>query len=142
MNGVLGSFSTSNHDVTVQLMHKFLTMQSVSFDHWPEEFKQSIGPVLWPYLKEKGSVSETICPSNINFKPLPPLYEKAFDSDDELSKVERVIKSQQNRNDCTLEVLKLYKYASSIAIGNSIKLASANSKYSYCSKFFFRRCIV
>ena len=39
MNVILGSFQTSNHDVTIQLMRKFMSMQDVTTDQWPEEFR-------------------------------------------------------------------------------------------------------
>ena len=66
MNGVLGSFHTNNHNVTVQLMRKFVSMQLVSTDQWPGEFRESFGPLLQPHLKEKGSVAETVCPNEMS----------------------------------------------------------------------------
>lgn len=134
VNGILGSFKTSNHNVTVQLMRKFLSMQLVTLDKWPSEFKDKVGPLFQPYQKETGSLSETVCPTTIrSVKPLPPISEKAF-LPEELSEVENVINSLHADSD--LQVLRLYKCTSSVAIGNSIKLASAGSRHGNCSKIF------
>ena len=137
MNGVLGSFHTNNHNVTVQLMRKFVSMQLVSTDQWPGEFRESFGPLLQPHLKEKGSVAETVCPNEMSaVKPLPPFSEAAF-TDDEILKVEHAI-SSLHPAESILQILKLYKRTVSIAIGNSVKLASTTSRYSHCSKIFIR----
>lgn len=46
MNDILGSFPTNNHDVTIQLMKKFLSMQDASLDQWPEDLKSEFLPLL------------------------------------------------------------------------------------------------
>ena len=134
MNGVLGSFHTSNHNVTVQLMRKFLSMQMVSLDQWPKEFKDKIGPLFQPYIKEIGSLSETLCPTiSQSIKPLPPITERAF-TPEEMSEVVSTVNSFHI--DCNLQVLTLYKRTSSLVIGNSTKFASERSRYKNCSKIF------
>ena len=61
MNGVLGSFQTSNNDITIQLMRKFTSMQSAtSLDKWPEEFMDEGHPLFQSYFKESGSLLETV----------------------------------------------------------------------------------
>ena len=94
MNGILGSFQTSNHNVTIQLMRKFLSMQLVSLDKWPDEFRDKIGPLFQPHLKEVGSLSEMMHPDEItqSIRPLPPISEKAFLPED-LFEVEKVTSS-------------------------------------------------
>ena len=46
MNGILGSFQTSYHDVSVQLMRKFSSMQQVCIDQWPDEFQDEFLPMF------------------------------------------------------------------------------------------------
>ena len=138
MNGILGSFQTSNHNVTIQLMRKFLSMQLVSLDKWPDEFRDKIGPLFQPHLKEVGSLSEMMHPDEItqSIRPLPPISEKAFSPED-LFEVEKVTSSLHP--ECVgLQVLRLYKCTSSIAVGKSIILGSSGSRHGNCSKIFVR----
>lgn len=73
MNGVLASFHTSNHDVTIQLMRKFLSMQIVSLDQWPENIQHEFLPLFQKCCKESGSLSETsITMDSEAQRPLPP----------------------------------------------------------------------
>lgn len=55
MNGIMGSFSTSNHDVTVQLMCKFLSMQAASINQWPQDLQNDFLPLLLKHSKTCGS---------------------------------------------------------------------------------------
>lgn len=112
---------------------KFLSMQLVSIDQWPDEFRDSVGTLLLPHLKVKVQCQK-LCPTSMNVKPLPPFSEEAF-TEDESSKVNETIKCLYTP-DTVLQILKLYKRTSSIAIGNSIKLASATSQFGNCSKLF------
>lgn len=66
MNGILGSFQTSNHDVTVQLMRKFMSMQDVTIDQWPEEFRTEFASVFESCCRETGSLSETTAPQKFS----------------------------------------------------------------------------
>jgi hypothetical protein len=135
MNGILGSFQTSNHNVTVQLMCKFLSMQLVTLDKWPAEYKDEVEQLFHPYLKEAGSLSETSCSTEgiQSVKPLPPISEKAF-LPEELLEVEKVVNSLNE--DCKVQVLRLHKCTSSLAISNSITLASTGSRHGNCAKIF------
>ena len=79
MNGILGSFQTSYHDVSVQLMRKFSSMQQVCIDQWPDEFKDEFLPMFQERLRDSGSLSESTSSTDAPLaQPLPPLSEKAF----------------------------------------------------------------
>lgn len=66
MNGILGSFQTSNHAVTIQLMRKFLTMQDTSLEQWPKDLKDEFSPLFQSCLKDTGSVLETSSSSKLD----------------------------------------------------------------------------
>lgn len=53
MNGILGSFQTNNRDVTIQLMRKFLGMQVVSLDQWPEDIRSEFFATISQVLQRK-----------------------------------------------------------------------------------------
>lgn len=140
MNGILGSFQTSNRDVTVQLMRKFQSMQSVSLDQWPEEFKHEFSPMFESCFKQGGSLAESASSAGAsNVKPLPPISEKAF-LDQEIIKIKSVVSSVHLNSQ--IEVVKLHKSTTAIAFSNSIKLASEKSRYGHCSKVFVDNTLV
>lgn len=135
MNGILGSFQTSNHDVTIQLMRKFLGMQIVSLDQWPEDLRNDFSPLFHKCCKETGSLSETN-QSKDSFalvKPLPPVTERAFKSED-MVKIEEIM-SHLYPN-CQVQVLRLHRSSLAVAFNETVKLASNHSRYSNCSKVF------
>lgn len=122
MNGILGSFQTSNHEVTIQLMRKFLGMQDVSFHQWPEDVRSEFLPLFRTF-----KVSETISSKDsCTLKPLPPVLEKAF-QDYEIQKIE-VIMDSLYPNNGQLQVLRLYRSSIAFAFNDSVKLASKHSR--------------
>ncbi|SMN02307.1 hypothetical protein SPONN_807 [uncultured Candidatus Thioglobus sp.] len=134
MNGILGSFQTNNHDVTIQLMRKFLNMQGVSLDQWPQDVRSEFLVLFQKCCKESGSLSETnFSVDTFEQKALPPVSEKAF-QDHEMLKVEAVMCSLYPNS--SIQVLRLYRSSMAFAFNDSIKLASNYSKYSKCSKEF------
>ena len=107
MNGILGSFQTSNHDITIQLMRKFMSMQDVTIDQWPEEFRTEFASIFDSCCRKVGSLSETMAPQMCSeIAPLPPVKEKAF-SDLEIIKIQLIMATIYPG--CSLEVLKLYR---------------------------------
>lgn len=97
MNGILGSFHTSNKAVEVQLFRKFITAQQVCATPWPNvelthvlkhliddlQFNKDVTSVGGMYLHiispfERKSLFDT----NQNCKLMPPIKEKGFVSGD------------------------------------------------------------
>ena len=97
MNGILGSFHTSNKAVEVQLFRKFISAQQVCATQWPNvelthvlknvveclHFNKDVTSVGGMYLHivspfERSSLLE----ANGNCKILPPIKEKGFVSSD------------------------------------------------------------
>ena len=115
-------------------MRKFMSMQDVTIDQWPEEFRTELASVFESCCRETGSLSETTAPQKFSeIVPLPPIVEKAF-NDLEIDKIQSLMGNVYPG--CSLEVLKLYRSSLAIAIDDSIKLASERSRYNHCSKVF------
>lgn len=82
MNGVLGSFQTNCHDISVQLMRKFLSnrMYSVS-----TAFKDDFAVLLDKHKYDKGSLCQFSLNGLLNhshsvmIEPLRPVHEHAFE---------------------------------------------------------------
>ena len=135
MNGILGSFQTSNHDITVQLMRKVLSMQNSSLHKWPEDLRSEFSPLFEAKFKESGSLLETNALSGTSeVKPLPPIVEKGF-KHHEMEKVQEIIRSHHPRG----TLLRLYRSAQAITFGGSVKLATKKSRYSNVSKVLIQQ---
>ena len=131
LNGLQGSYSTSHHDVTIQLMRKFILMQDVSLSQWPEELKAEFAPLFRSCFGEKGSLSETMSTyddKHCSIKAIPPVVEKSFDCQ-ELDKVTALMASLYPH--LSVSVLRLYTCTKVISINDSMKLASESSRYSH-----------
>lgn len=93
MNGVLGSFHTSNRAVEIQLFRKFISTQKVSSNMWPDiELTNILKPLLSDVDVSKDITScgglylhivqpfkkASILAANSTSKLLPPIKEKGF----------------------------------------------------------------
>lgn len=56
MNGVLGSLHTNCHDLSLQIMRRYMSCQRVSPAHWPPEFKHQIASLLYGHCFQEGSL--------------------------------------------------------------------------------------
>lgn len=77
LNGVLGSFSTSQHDISVQIVRKLKSMQSSFTGNASHNYSSNFSHLFTPYIKESGSLLETMQAST-TITAIPPLLEKAF----------------------------------------------------------------
>ena len=77
LNGVLGSFSTSQHDISMQIMRKLKSMQSYFAGNASHNFSSNFSHLFTPYIKESGSLLETMQAST-TITAIPPFLEKAF----------------------------------------------------------------
>lgn len=82
LNGILGSYHTNSHDISVQIMRRFLSNDYYSFHNWPTEYRDQLSPLPRKYNYKKGSLlSHTLeqCLHNPEFiNPVPPVYEVAW----------------------------------------------------------------
>lgn len=84
LNGILGSYHTNSHHISVQLARRFLESKIYAPQNWPIEFTPEYLPLLQRFNYMKGSLrhttldNEVSCATNDNICPLPPLKECAF----------------------------------------------------------------
>ena len=136
MNGILGSFPTNNHDVTVQLMRRFTTMQHATIDQWPEELREEFATILG--YSENGSTSETVqCSKAI--RPLPPVTENAF-LNSQISEIRSLMNNLYSNSN--VEIGRLFIQTKVVAFDESLKLAAKESRYNNCSKVFIDNKLV
>ena len=62
LNGILEAYKTNSHDITVQLMRRFLSSRDCSVQFWPEEFKRDFSSMLENCSYSKGSLSHESLP--------------------------------------------------------------------------------
>ncbi len=56
LNGILGSYHTNSHDISVQIMRRFCNSQNVGYHSWPEEYKPQFLPLLKHQEYQAGSL--------------------------------------------------------------------------------------
>lgn len=85
LNGILGSYHTNCHDISLQLMRCFQSSHRHGTDNWPSEYKAEFVPIISHCLYDKGSLmSESLEHSlethdtTVIIKPMPPVYEHAW----------------------------------------------------------------
>lgn len=57
LNGVLGSYHTNCHDISLQLMRRFIVNHEYGVSNWPEEYRDEFDPLLSKFHYNKGSLS-------------------------------------------------------------------------------------
>ena len=78
MNGVLGSYHTNNHSISIQLARRFLDSKVYAIVNWPLEFVGEYAPLFAKFDDQKGSLK--LDQSNNIIQPLPPATELLFTS--------------------------------------------------------------
>ena len=83
MNGILGSYHTNCHDISLQLMRQFLSSDYYSFHSWPTEYRDQFSPLLYRHKYRKGSLLSSSLEQCLahpeHVKPLPPVYVVAWE---------------------------------------------------------------
>ena len=75
-NGILGSYHTNNHSISVKLMQKFFNRKMYAVHNWPEEFCEEYFPSLEKCDYSKGSLAQTTFETmngSTSLHPLPPV---------------------------------------------------------------------
>ncbi len=84
MNGILGSFHTNSHDISLQIMRRYMSCQCVSVAHWPPDFKRQFAPLLCGHFFEEGSLKAHSLTQALNdfntddLNVIPPVSESAW----------------------------------------------------------------
>ena len=87
LNGILGSYHTNCHDISLQLMRQFTSHLHYVTPNWPDEYQDELRPLLQNHHCQQGSPQATTFEEmlqqpdlNNSIKPLPPVYEVAWEA--------------------------------------------------------------
>ena len=84
MNGILGSYHTNNHHISIQFTRRFLDSKIYAPFNWPPEYVAEYFPLLNRFRYQQGSLQQETVETQIvsgvdlSIKPLPPLQEYAL----------------------------------------------------------------
>ena len=85
LNGMLGSYHTNYHDISLQLMRRFISSSFYNVNNWPVEYTDQFYPLLSKHHYEEGSLQAIsldhvleVCKFE-DVRPLPPVYEVALE---------------------------------------------------------------
>lgn len=86
MNGILGSYHTNTHHISIQFTRRFLDSKVYAPINWPGEYVDEYFPLLNHFSYQKGSLQQETIETEItsgvelSFEPLPPVQEYALQS--------------------------------------------------------------
>ena len=82
LNGILGSFHTNNHDISLQIMRQFIRSYEFGVHTISSEYRQEYLPLIEKCIYNKGSLKQTSLEVAVLddscVSPLPPVYAYAF----------------------------------------------------------------
>ena len=135
MNGILGSFKTNSHDISVQLTRRYLSSRDCSVHYWPKEFNSEFSSIVNSCVYNEGSLSHYSLHSALKsldasfIQPLSPLYEEAFDQYTK-EKIISVIRTNTSFQD--FQVLTLFEKSGALKVGKFF-IGSLHGRFSTTS---------
>ena len=81
LNGILGSYHTNCHDISLQLMRRFLVNHDYGFSNWPEEYRDEFEAIISQCQYNKGSLSFKCLSDSMlskNLSSFPPIHEMTW----------------------------------------------------------------
>lgn len=130
LNGILGSYHTNCHDISLQLMRRFTSVTFYSIHNWPVEYKEELYPLISEHYYSDGSLQSVSfelvmqeCKVD-NVKELPPVHELGW----ELHQKNSLQQLDAVNFGHNAELLTLYDKASAISIDGFV-LGSAKSRF-------------
>lgn len=135
MNGILGSYHTNNHHVSIQFARRFLDSKLYAPINWPIEYVGEYLPLLNCFDYQKGSLMQatveteiTGC-SGVSLIPLPPVCERALHQN-ELNELHPIFDGVLEKD--SYKVLVLCRQATALHIKNYV-IGAQNSRHSQSS---------
>ena len=125
---MMGSFHTNCHDISLQLMRRFLHTHECGIHSWPLQFKDELSPLIQRYSNSKGSLLQLTLERFVKdngdemAQPIPPLIKSSLEQHIRLS-VAASITCQSEE----IEILPFYHKSGAIKIGG-ILLGSAKGR--------------
>ena len=120
LNGILGSYHTNCHDISVQLMRRFASSIYHGTHNWPAEYRDELSFLIFYHDYQKGSLQATTLEQVLEqqqshkINPLPPVHEAAWELHQKPG-LHYLVKALVGHDNYTL--LTLYNKASSLSIG-------------------------
>ena len=131
LNGVLGSYHTNGHDISLQIMRKFTSSTYHCIQNWPEEYRNHLYPFLKKHQYCQGSL-ETASVQQVledfqfeDVKPLPPVHEMAWELHQKDPLHELLLSGIGH---CNFDILTLFDKATAISVGEFV-LGSTKSRF-------------
>ena len=140
MNGILGSYRTNCHDISVQLMRRFIDSHTFVIHNWSSECKEDFVSLIDRCIYAKGSLLDsslqTIFSNSHNnvldaIKPLPPVREYAFEAHIKQA-VHECISRYISMDLSQFEVLHLFQKCNAVKVGKFV-LGSCTSRFTRVS---------
>ena len=131
LNGMLGSYHTNSHDISLQLMRRFIGSQNVRYHNWPEEYKPQFLPLIKGQEYQAGSLQPSsfeqaleACTSR-DIKALPPVVELSW-NDIQKQEIRKLITSEIGHE--SYDSLTLHNRAPALNVGGFV-VGSSLSRY-------------
>ena len=131
----LALLKTNSHDISVQLMRRYLSSRDCSVHYWPMEFNSEFSSIVNSCVYNKGSLSHYSLHSALKtldaslIQPLSPLHEEAFDQYIK-EKIISVIRTNTSCQD--FQVLTLFEKSGASKAGKFF-IGSLHSRFSKTS---------
>ena len=131
LNGILGSYHTNCHDISLQLMRRFLSTTQHGIHNWPTEFRQQLSSLVTDHQYKKGSLHASSIEQALqvhkheHITPLPPVREAAWTLQQKCI-LHDLISSVIQHDDFSL--FTLYDKATALSIGGFV-IGSATSRF-------------
>ena len=126
LNGILGSYHTNCHDISLQLMRHFTSVAFYSIHNWPVEYKEELYPLISEHYYSDGSLQSASfelvmqeCKVD-NVKELPPVHELGWELHQKNS-LQQLVAVNFGHN---AELLTLYDKASAISIDGFVQCSN------------------
>ena len=131
LNGVIGSYHTNCHDISLQLMRCFLSSSVYGIHNWPQEYKEELVPLVSHHHYQKGSLRSTSLEQALHqyhsetIDPLPPVREVAWASHQKQALCDFVLALLGHNN---FSLLGLYEKSSALLVGGFV-IGSKSSRH-------------
>lgn len=131
LNGILGSYHTNCHDISLQLMRRFTSSAYSGVHNWPGEYRDELSSLISRHQYTEGSLQASILEEALQMQglkhivPLPPVREIAWEMHQKSELVDLIASSVGHLN---FTLLALYDKAKALSIGGFV-LGSINSHF-------------
>lgn len=129
LNGVLGSFHTNCHDISLQLIRRFLDTHEFGTHTWPVEYRDELSHVILRCVYNKGSLMQSSLEHLVRstdlhvgniVEPLPPVRESALEPHQQLSVLSSIHSAKMIESNDPMEVIPVFQRCGALKIGGVI----------------------